>query len=676
MKRLILILALVAGVAGAQTVSLSPVPKQQFLDNSGNPLNGGKLYSYIGGTSTPLATYTDSTGGSANTNPVILDSAGRANVWLLNQPYKLVLKTSADVTIWTVDNVTTISTTISPRTANNKQMCDAFPGADAEIKISACLTATAAGGIADAQGIYGAQSGTATITVAANKTLLLGGMHYTSTANPPFTVTTGAVLRGLQKDTTRVTWSADGPAVSVNGASAYRISDILFTPTGSGANVKGISVLNAGAPNQWSYIHDIRCAAPSLVVGQYCVWLRSTVAQAQYWHTVERIQATNMDWTLVAQGDSVSTGAVVNGNFFRDIVGTAGTGNVLLIAAGDNYVTTGFHSLSGGPASTTGIKFGDGTVAGAASNNIWTHISDAGSSAVPYNITANSKANYGTAVVQGGTPVRGTAGDGNMTFESTFAGGVKLYWDDLVLYRTSASDLGLDNGVTIGASAGSQDAFTRTSATGTHFAEASFVTGDAANRYQRDILGEMKWGGGAGAADWGVKYVAAGRGRITDASTGYGNLEMGLMHTYNGIATVAGGVPAIYATVDLTAQTAAVTTTTLYAVPASGEGQYRVSWSAKVTTAATTGAATSTLGALTIVYTDPDGVVQTITMPASVAAGTIATSSTGNTTTTVLLGVPLLLNAKLSTNITYAFSYASDTASEMQYNLHIKLEKL
>src|SRR5712664_2704272 len=40
--------------------------------------------------------------------------------------------------------------------------------------------------------------------------------------------------------------------------------------------------------------------------------------------------------------------------------------------------------------------------------------------------------------------------------------------------------------------------------------------------------------------------------------------------------------------VDLTAQTAAITTTTLYAVPASGAGQYRVGWNAKVTTVAGT----------------------------------------------------------------------------------------
>ncbi|MFZ9959259.1 MAG: tail fiber domain-containing protein [Candidatus Limnocylindrus sp.] len=87
------------------SANLAPPAKLQFFDNNGNPLVAGKLYTYAAGTSTPLATYTDASAGTPNTNPVILDSRGEANVWLGTDPYKFVLKTSADVTIWTVDNV-------------------------------------------------------------------------------------------------------------------------------------------------------------------------------------------------------------------------------------------------------------------------------------------------------------------------------------------------------------------------------------------------------------------------------------------------------------------------------------------------------------------------------------------------------------------------------------------
>ena len=87
--------------------NLSPTPKLQFIDANGNPIVGGKLYTYAAGTTTPLATYTDSSGNTANTNPVILDSRGEANVWLNTSLYKFKLTTSTDVDVWTVDNIST-----------------------------------------------------------------------------------------------------------------------------------------------------------------------------------------------------------------------------------------------------------------------------------------------------------------------------------------------------------------------------------------------------------------------------------------------------------------------------------------------------------------------------------------------------------------------------------------
>ena len=87
------------------TTSLSPTPKLQFFDANGAPLAGGLLYTYEAGSTTPLTSYTDSTGVSANTNPITLDSRGEANVWLGAAIYKFALYTSAGVLIWTVDNI-------------------------------------------------------------------------------------------------------------------------------------------------------------------------------------------------------------------------------------------------------------------------------------------------------------------------------------------------------------------------------------------------------------------------------------------------------------------------------------------------------------------------------------------------------------------------------------------
>jgi hypothetical protein len=104
------------------TGTLAPVGRQQYLDANGTPLAGGKLYWTAAGTSTPLDTYSDSTLLVANANPVILDSAGRATVYLSAASYKLVVKNSADVTQYTVDPVpaTNIATSLVTDTISGR----------------------------------------------------------------------------------------------------------------------------------------------------------------------------------------------------------------------------------------------------------------------------------------------------------------------------------------------------------------------------------------------------------------------------------------------------------------------------------------------------------------------------------------------------------------------------
>lgn len=81
-------------------------PRFRAVDpNTGAALAGGKLYSYIPGTSTPKATYTDQSGAVANPNPVILDGNGEANIWLATGGYKFVLADPYDTVLWTVDSI-------------------------------------------------------------------------------------------------------------------------------------------------------------------------------------------------------------------------------------------------------------------------------------------------------------------------------------------------------------------------------------------------------------------------------------------------------------------------------------------------------------------------------------------------------------------------------------------
>jgi len=85
---------------------LMPPVKFRAVDSNGAALIGGRLFSFVAATTTPLETYVDSTEGTANSNPVILNSNGEANVWLkVGLFYKFVLEDANEVVQWTVDNV-------------------------------------------------------------------------------------------------------------------------------------------------------------------------------------------------------------------------------------------------------------------------------------------------------------------------------------------------------------------------------------------------------------------------------------------------------------------------------------------------------------------------------------------------------------------------------------------
>lgn len=75
-----------------------------FTDESGEPLAGGKVYSYEAGTSTAKTLYTDLGQTTAATNPVVLDAQGRALVFG-EGAYKFVIKDADDVTLYTWDNL-------------------------------------------------------------------------------------------------------------------------------------------------------------------------------------------------------------------------------------------------------------------------------------------------------------------------------------------------------------------------------------------------------------------------------------------------------------------------------------------------------------------------------------------------------------------------------------------
>jgi hypothetical protein len=115
------------------SVNLSPVGNGfQFFTNNGEPLVGGKLDTYQAGSTTPLTTFTDSSGLIPNTNPIILGTDGRPpdTIWLSEGFfYKFVLSDANDVQIQVYDNLYGIIG-VSPPAATPSPLAALFCGLD------------------------------------------------------------------------------------------------------------------------------------------------------------------------------------------------------------------------------------------------------------------------------------------------------------------------------------------------------------------------------------------------------------------------------------------------------------------------------------------------------------------------------------------------------------------
>ena len=197
-------------------VNLSPVGgvAAQFFTNTGAVLTGGKIYTYLAGTTTPAVTYTSSNGATAWTNPIVLDAAGRVSgsgeIWLTDGIiYKFVLKDSNDVLIATYDNITGINSN-SVAYTNQQQI----------------VTATAGQTVFNLSISY--QPGTNSLSVFVDGVNQYGpGAQYAYTETDSDTVTfvSGLHVGAEVKFTT----------TQQQGAGAVNASQVTYNPAGTGA---------------------------------------------------------------------------------------------------------------------------------------------------------------------------------------------------------------------------------------------------------------------------------------------------------------------------------------------------------------------------------------------------------------------------------------------------------
>jgi len=249
------------------TTALTPSPKAQFLANDGTPLVGGKLYTYAAGTTTPLATYTSYSGLTANTNPIILDSRGEANVWLNVGPYKLALYDADNALIWTVDNIYSAGSGVfnGPVSGTTATFSGALSAASGTFSGNVSAGGNVfTGAVSGTTGTFsGAVSGTTGTFSGA-----ISGTTGTFSGNVQMSSANGGQLGGLRNRVINGNFYADqrnsgaSQAITAGAALAYTVD--RFYAYCTGANVTGQRVAGT-APN--AYLYRFTGAASTTKIG-------------------------------------------------------------------------------------------------------------------------------------------------------------------------------------------------------------------------------------------------------------------------------------------------------------------------------------------------------------------------------------------------------------------------
>lgn len=366
---------------------LTPSPKMQFFDINGEPLVGGKVYTYQAGTTTPQATYTDNTGATANPNPVILNARGEASIWLSGANFKFKLTDANDVEIWTVDYISAPISGVSPALSGNVTI-DTSSSSPA-LKITQTGTGLAlrvqdeadpdsTPTVVDNQGRLGV--GTA---APSEKVDISGG-------NLAFTATAGTLYAKITPGASTTDIAADGArALSLSTNSTARINitsgglvGIGKTPS-AGVELDVLGDIAASVSVKTDTISELTSAAGVTIDGVLCK--DSQVAPANRVVTAATAQAstsgTSIDFTSVPSWVKRIT-VMLNG------VSTNGTSNVQIQLIATTVVTTGYNSIgtstAGAGSSTNGSTSGFLVILTGAATDV------ASGSAIISNVTGNT----------------------------------------------------------------------------------------------------------------------------------------------------------------------------------------------------------------------------------------------------------------------------------------------
>lgn len=200
------------------TVLLSPVGgvAAQFFDDNGVPLSGGKIYTYLAGSTTPQTTYTSSSGSVQHANPIILDAAGRVSsgeIWLTDGvQYKFTIKNSADVQIGVYDNITGVNSAVNASQVAYTAPLSGATATNVQAKLVQTVSVKDFGATGD-----GITDDTVAIQNAINAVSALGGTVYipagTYVCSATINLAKFVYIRGAGIRATTLKWATTGDGI-------------------------------------------------------------------------------------------------------------------------------------------------------------------------------------------------------------------------------------------------------------------------------------------------------------------------------------------------------------------------------------------------------------------------------------------------------------------------------